>query len=195
MPVFLLIRHGETDTLSRILAGRAPGTALNARGQAQAAQLAERLAGAGIRRIVSSPLERARQTAEPLARRLGLAVEIAEELNELDFGSWTGRTFEDLRATVPWQRYNRFRSTTRMADGELIGQVQARAISLMVRLAAEFPDETIALFSHGDVIRAVVAHFAGMPLDFLHRIEISPASVTTVRVDPDWAVVMSMNVT
>src|SRR5436305_11011237 len=91
MATFFLIRHGANDLLDRAIAGRLPGVHLNAHGRQQAERLAERLAQEPIRRIYSSPLERARETAQPLADRLGLEMRIAPELNEIDFGDWAGQ--------------------------------------------------------------------------------------------------------
>ncbi|HWH67867.1 MAG TPA: histidine phosphatase family protein, partial [Candidatus Sulfotelmatobacter sp.] len=96
MTIFYLIRHGENDWVGKAIAGRSPGVHLNAAGRQQAEQLAKQLAAHPIQQLFSSPLERARETAEPLARRLGLEVQIAPALTEMDFGQWTGKTLAEL---------------------------------------------------------------------------------------------------
>jgi probable phosphoglycerate mutase len=193
MTTFYLIRHGDTPAVGHFVAGRAAGVHLNDRGRRQVEELAEQLAGEPIRAVYSSPLERARETAEPLARRLGLAVQIVEELLELDFGHWTGKSFAELDPLPEWRRYNSFRGGTRIPGGELMLDVQARAVGFMQRLGAERPGEAVALVSHGDVIRSALLHYLGMPLDFYNRIEIGPASVSVVAVAEHGPVVHLLN--
>jgi len=191
--LFYLIRHGATDELDRVLSGRAPGVRLNAAGLRQAEALAGRLAGEAIRRLYSSPVGRARETAEPIARRLGLEVHTADELTELDCGGWTGRSFAELAADRRWQRFNTFRSGTRIPAGELIAEVQARAVAFLHRLGEEFPGDSVALVTHGDVIKAALAYWLGMPLDFILRLQVSPASVSAVALGEDGPSVLYVN--
>ena len=183
MTNFLLIRHGATDAVGRSIAGRTAGTKLNEEGHAQAERLAARLAGVRLAAAYSSPLERARETAEPFARRLGVEVRISEAFNEIDFGEWTNRTLAELDAVDEWQRFNSFRGGTRIPGGELMLEAQARAVAGLENLRQQHREETIAVVSHGDIIRAVLAHYAGVHLDLFQRIEISPASVSVVAVD------------
>lgn len=182
MTRFLLIRHGMTDLVDRAIAGWAPGVHLNDQGRAQAARLAERLAGAPIKAIYSSPLERARETAEPISRGLGLVTQIIEEVGEIVFGEWTGRELSELGNDPLWRRFNSLRSLTRAPGGETQLETQARMISALERLRDLHPDQTIAVVSHADVIKSAIAHYAGIPLDLIHRIEISVASVSVVEV-------------
>jgi probable phosphoglycerate mutase len=193
MTTFYLIRHGDTPAVGHFASGRAPGVHLNDRGRRQVEGLAESLAGEPIRVVYSSPLERARETAEPLARRLGLEVRDAEELLELDFGDWTGKSFAELDPLPEWQRYNSFRSGTRIPGGELMLEVQARVVGFMQRLCSDRSEGAVALVSHGDVIRSALLHYLGMPLDHYHRIEISPASVSIVAVAEYGPVVHALN--
>lgn len=185
MSVFLLIRHGHNDVLGKRITGRQPGVKLNDRGRAQAAALAARLADYGIGRIFSSPLERARQTAAPLARRLELPVEISEAIHEVDFGTWEGRTLDELAEDRRWRRFNQVRSVTRPPGGELMCEVQARMVGEIEALRGRYPGAVIALISHGDPIKTALAHYAGLPLDFIARLEVSPASVSVLSVE-DW---------
>jgi probable phosphoglycerate mutase len=195
MTTLYFIRHGDTPAVGHFIAGRAPGVLLNDRGRAQVEELADRLAAEPIRAIYSSPLERTRETAGPLARRLGLEVRAADELIELDFGEWTGKGFAELDPLPEWRRYNAHRSGTRIPGGELMLEVQARAVAFAQRVCEEWPGAAVALVSHGDVIRAALLHYLGMPLDFYHRIEISPASVSAVALGEYGAQVLSLNAT
>jgi probable phosphoglycerate mutase len=183
MTTFALIRHGSHDLLRHTIVGRAPGVGLGPEGIRQAEALAERFERCPFQALYSSPLERARATAAPLASRLGLEVQIAAELNEVDFGAWTNRTLADLHDLEEWRRFNLFRSGSRIPDGESMIEVQARMLRLLERLGAAHPHQALALISHGDVIKATLAYFLGVPLDLFARIEISPASVSIVRIE------------
>ena len=185
MTTFLLIRHGETDELGKALSGRRPGVRLNAAGRRQAEQLAARLAGEGITAVYSGPLERVRETAEPLAGRLGLEVRTAPELHEIDLGEWSGKSFDALAGRDDWRLFNTIRSCTRAPGGELMLEVQARAVAFLQRLRCERPHDTLALVSHSDVIKAVLAYHLGVPLDLAQRLEVSPASVSVLALE-EW---------
>lgn len=185
MAVFLLIRHGSNDMLGKGIAGRMKGLHLNDAGRVQAEQLAERLARVPITGIYSSPLERTRETAAPLAAKLGLDVNISEAVLEVDFGEWTGRSLEELRKLEKWKHFNLFRCGMRIPGGEMMAEVQARVVGELEYLREQNGDAVIAIFSHGDPIKTAIAHYMGVPLDFLLRIEISPASVSIISVN-DW---------
>jgi broad specificity phosphatase PhoE len=182
MTTFALIRHASHSLVGHTIVGRAPGVRLSPEGLRQAEALAERLEASSIQALYSSPLERARATAAPLAARLRLEVQIAGELNEIDFGAWTNRTLADLDDLPAWRRFNIFRSGTRIPDGETMVEVQERMLRLIERLCAVHPEETVALISYGDVIKATLAYFLCVPLDLFQRIEISPASISIVRI-------------
>jgi probable phosphoglycerate mutase len=193
----LLIRHGLTDAVGRRLTGWTPGIALNADGRAQvrllAARLGERIAPARLAALYSSPLERAQETANAIAAVHGLPVEVWEDLGEFRFGDWSGRSFEDLDRDPAWRRFNVFRSGTRAPGGETMVEVQARIARCLLRLRDAHPEGTVAAVSHGDAIRAAVFHLLGIPLDMVHRLEIGPASVTTLRLDEDGVRVLGVN--
>ena len=183
LTVFHLIRHGEHGLAGRILVGRMPGVGMTPRGCADIESVAERLAGAGIAALYASPMQRTRESADILARRLGLAVALRDDLIELDFGEWTGSTFEAIRADPRWQLWTRQRSIAAIPGGESMRQVQGRAVEALLELKARHAGETVALVSHGDVIRAVLVFALGMPLDFLGRIEVAQASLSTIQID------------
>jgi probable phosphomutase (TIGR03848 family) len=180
MTVFFLIRHALHSLGGERIAGRTPGVHLSPDGRVQAAQLAERLADVPLKAIYCSPLERTRETAQPIADRLGLPVQVCEELNELNYGDWSGQKLEDLRKLEKWQQFNSFRSGTRVPNGELMLETQARIIREMQCLRERHPDDYVALVSHGDVIKSAVAYCLGVHLDMFQRIEISTASVSVI---------------
>jgi probable phosphoglycerate mutase len=183
MSDFYFIRHGSNDYLGKALAGRLPEVHLNAQGRAEAERVATILATKGIQRIISSPLERSRQTAEPLAQRLKLPIEISEQIHEIDFGDWAGKTLKKLEASEEWALFNSYRSGTRIPNGETMLETQSRMIGFLEQLRRESPEKTIALFSHGDPIKAVFAYYLGTPLDLFTRIEISPGSYSILRLE------------
>jgi probable phosphoglycerate mutase len=193
MPTLVLIRHAAHDLLGRTLVGRAPEVRLSTAGAHEAEALAERLAGSAVRALYSSPRERARDTAAPIAARLGVPVEIAPELDEIDFGDWTNRAFAELDELEPWRRFNQFRSGTPCPNGESALDVQARFLRLVERLSTTHAEHWVALVSHGDVIRAALAHYLGIHLDLFQRLEISPASVSILRVGPYGPEVLLVN--
>jgi len=133
------------------------------------------------------------ETAHALAARFGLEVTQLPALGEVHFGDWTGRTFDELDRIREWRLFNSFRSSTRPPGGELMLEVQRRIVSQLTELRQRHPHQTIAVLSHGDVIRAAVCHFLGIPLDLLLRFEISPASVTILRISAEEASILRIN--
>ena len=191
--LFLLVRHAAHDLVGRVLTGRMPGVNLGEEGRAQAQALAGRLAQEKIAALYTSPMERARETAEPIAGRLGLAAGIAPGLDEIDMGEWTGRRFDELDSDPRWATWNAARGTARTPGGESMVEVQSRALAELHRLRAKHVDETVAIVSHADVIKAVVAACLGLSLDAILRFEVSPATVSRVLLG-DWgARVWSVN--
>jgi broad specificity phosphatase PhoE len=182
MGVFHLLRHGEHGLLGKVLAGRMPGVGMTERGRAEIASQAERLAGEKIAAIYASPLQRTRETAEIVAERLGLPIGFRDDLIELDFGEWTGATFDSIRADPRWQAWSTQRSLAAIPGGESMREVQQRVVAALLELNERHLHETVVLVSHGDVIRAVLLFALGMPLDFYNRIEIGQGSISTINI-------------
>lgn len=175
--VLLLIRHGMTDWAGKRLAGWLPDVHLNDEGRAQAAALAKRLQ-VPLAAIYSSPLERALETARPLADAQTLVVQTREGLGETRCGEWTGRFLKDLAKEPLWPVVQIHPSGARFPGGESLREVQSRMVAELDALRDAHPGQTVAVFSHSDPIALAAAHYAGLPLDLFQRLSISPASVT-----------------
>jgi probable phosphoglycerate mutase len=143
--------------------------------------------------VITSPLERTRETAEPIARDHGLEVTVDERFIEYGIGEWTGVTFAALHPTEPWRRFNDLRSLSRAPGGELMLDVQQRAVSGVLACRERYPDGNVAIISHGDVVRAVLLYILGMPVDFLHRLEVTPGAITVFVMDGDSVRLLQMN--
>lgn len=178
---FYLIRHGSCDSVGKRISGRMPGVYLNEEGRREARELAERMENVALDAIYSSPLERARETAEPLARKLELPVRESPAFHEIDFGDWTNKSFDELAEIEEWRQYNHFRSGIAIPGGERMVEVQARVVAELERLKRMHPDQRVAVFTHADVIRMTVLHYLGSPAEFNVRLEISPASVSVLQ--------------
>ncbi len=156
-------------------------------------KVSEWLAHLPISKVISSPLERAQQTASQLARRLGIAIQTEPDFNEFDFGQWSGLSFPELHAQPGWATWQSARSLCRPPGGETIVEVQARVVSLLSRLAESHGDKHIALFGHGDPIKTALVYGLGAPLDNVTRVEIEPASVSTVEITAKGVRVLRVN--
>lgn len=174
----LLIRHALNDWVGEKLAGWTPDVHLNEEGRSQAAALAERLADVPLAAIYSSPLERTVETAQPLARAHALELDLREGLGETHFGDWTGRSLEELKKEDLWPVVQVYPGGARFPGGESLREVQARLVAELDAIRDAHPDQTVAVVSHSDPIKLVVAHYLGLPLDLFQRLSISPASVT-----------------
>jgi broad specificity phosphatase PhoE len=181
---FYLIRHAQRAGDQEVLAGRVGGLHLTATGREQALRVAHHLAREPIEHVFSSPLERTRETAEPLARARGLEVDVLPGIGEIDTGAWTGRRFPELDADdLQWQQFNRQRTLTPIPRGETALEVQTRFVGEMLRLRETFPDDGIALVSHADPIKYAIVCLLGAPLDFHDRLEIGLGSISVVTLD------------
>ena len=192
----LLVRHGQTPTTGKVLPGRAKGLHLGDVGREQAETAAARIRELKrIDAVYSSPLERAKETAAPIARTCGLRTKTARGLLECDFGDWTGKQLKTLMKLPEWQTVQRAPSTFRFPGGESFTEMQARMVTCLDDLRARHPGGTIVCVSHADTIKAAVAHAVGTPLDLFQRIVINPASVSTITYTPGGPIVLAVNST
>ncbi|MDB5613219.1 MAG: phosphoglycerate mutase family protein [Devosia sp.] len=181
-----LLRHAAHDNVGGYLAGRAPHVHLGPDGLAQADRLGARLIRERFDSLFASPRERTQETAAAVAAaRGGMQVETAEALDEVDFGVWSGSTFDELNKRDDWRRWNTLRSMEQTPAGETMLDVQRRAVGFIRPFAARDGDTRLALVSHADVIKAIVGHVLGLPIDAWQRFDIAPASITTLVVG-DW---------
>jgi broad specificity phosphatase PhoE len=191
MTNLLLIRHATHDAVGKKILGRTPGIHLNGLGRQQAEQLARTLSTFPVDAVFCGPLERTRETAEPLTRILDLPLRVADDFDELEMGDWTNRTLNDLELIPEWHKWNLQRSKTVPPGGESMHQVQTRALAKIAAISNYF--RCVAVFTHGDVIRAALTHFLGMHLDLLFRFEVDPGSISVVQMHAECAVVRMLN--
>lgn len=189
----LLIRHAAHDDYGKRLTGRADGVHLSATGKGQARRLGERLADEPIEAVYSSPRERTRETADAVAAPHGLEPVEAEALDEIELGDWTGAEIVSLTGMPSFTVWNERRATARPPGGESMGEVVARSRGFADKAAARHSGKTVALVSHSDVIRGVVASYLGLSLDNILRFEIGPASVSRLEVGEWGGRVLSLN--
>jgi probable phosphomutase (TIGR03848 family) len=182
MPTLLLIRHADNEYITRNrLAGRLPNVHLNEKGRQQAEALAQLLGKAPLKAVYSSPMERAVETAQPLAAALGLEVQIRPQLIEVNYGKWQGRSFKQLARIKLWKEVQTNPVAVRFPDGESFVEVQQRVAGELEEIAAlHGDDELVACFSHGDIIRLAVAHYLQMPLNAYHRLSAQTTSITVL---------------
>jgi broad specificity phosphatase PhoE len=179
MTIFLLIRHGENDFVGKSLAGRLPGVHLNQAGIRQAEELRLALGQIPIHAIYSSPLERAIETAQPLATGLNLPIQLEAGLSEMDFGDWQGRSLKQVRRLKLWKDIHESTDQSRFPAGESYVEAQDRLVRTILQISSRHkPKEVVACFSHSDSIRLIIAHLLAMPLNSFHRLAIDTASVT-----------------
>ena len=180
MALLLLIRHALTDMTGKRLSGSTPGIHLSEEGRSQASRLSERLAAIRLAAVYTSPLERCFETAEALAEGRRLEVRIDPALQEVEYGKWTGRPLTQLARTALWKRIQNNPSSVRFPGGETLSEVQQRSVGTLDRIAARFPRAMVGVVTHADVIRLVLAHYAGVHIDLFQRIIVSPASVSVL---------------
>jgi probable phosphomutase (TIGR03848 family) len=183
----ILLRHGRsTANTAGVLAGRTPGVELDDRGREQAAAVVDRLAALPIASVVTSPLERCRQTVAPLAAARGLEPVVEDDLAEVDYGSWTGSKISDLGKEDLWRVVQAHPSAAVFPDGEGLADMQARSVAAIrrhtKRITSEFGKDAIwVACSHGDVIKAVLADALACHLDNFQRIVVDTCSVSVVN--------------
>lgn len=197
MTTVLLLRHGRTTAnADGVLAGWTPGVALDDTGREQARAVARRLAEVRFQAILTSPLERCRETADMVAkrRRSDLPVHTEVDLGEARYGDWTGQSLEVLAKDPLWERVQHHPSGVTFPGGESMATVQTRAISAIRRWNRRLGDSaTYVAVSHGDVIKAILADALGMHLDLFQRIQIDPCSISVIRYTPGRTFVARVN--
>jgi broad specificity phosphatase PhoE len=190
---FFLVRHGAHALVDRVLLGCTREVFLDERGYRQAQALAERFASERVDAIHSSPRERTLQTAQPIAERLGIPVEIEAALDEIDCGDWSGRGFDELRSRADWQEWNRSRSTARPPGGESMAEVQQRILAHLGRMHSARPNGRFVLVSHCDVIRAAILHYMGRSLDDYDAIDLAPGAVIELELTGEAGTARAVN--
>lgn len=201
MATVILVRHGRTTAnASGTLAGRLPGVRLDETGHGQAARTGERLAAVPLAALVTSPLERCRQTAKAIARAHPRAPRTATDsgLTECDYGEWQGRPLKELAKEKLWATVQAQPSAATFPGGESMARMQARAVDAVRRrdalLEAEHgPGAVWVAVSHGDLIKSILADALGMHLDLFQRLHVDPASVSIVRYTGSRPYVLSTN--
>lgn len=199
MPTVILVRHGRSSAnLSGVLAGRTPGVKLDDTGKTQAANVADRLAGLPVTAVVSSPLERCRQTAQEIAKRHKLKVASDKRLTECGYGDWTGKAIKDLAKDPLWKVVQQHPSGVTFPGGESMRAMQQRGVDAVrdhdVKIGKQHGDHAIwVAVSHGDVIKAIVADALGMHLDAFQRIVVDTASTTVISYTPGRPFVVQVN--
>jgi probable phosphoglycerate mutase len=192
----LLVRHGQTATTGSVLPGRTKGLHLTDVGRAQAERAAERIAELRkVDAVYTSPLERARETAIPIAGAVGVRPTVERGLQECDFGEWTGGELKQLMRTPEWQTVQRAPSTFRFPGGESFTEMQTRIVSALDRLRAAHPGGTVIAVSHADPIKAAVAHALGTHLDLFQRIVIGTCSISVIAWATGGPIVLAVNST
>jgi broad specificity phosphatase PhoE len=208
----VLVRHGTTTTTGQQLPGRAPGLDLADQGRAEAQVAAARIAAMTTRQnggspkgrgrkeppppvLYASPLERAQQTAAPIAEALGCEVRTEEGLVELDIGEWTGMELATARKRREWATIQRYPSSFRFPGGESFVEMHARMVTTLDRFRAAHPGQMVVAVSHADPIRVAVAHALGTHLDLFQRIAISPCSLTAIAYTDEGPMVLTVNST
>ncbi|MCE9646444.1 MAG: histidine phosphatase family protein [Chloroflexi bacterium] len=196
MPTLLLIRHGENDFVKTgKLAGRLPGVHLNERGQKQAQALGEALKDVPIKAIYSSPLERAMETAGPIAAARKLQIIQESDLMDTDIGKWQGKSLKVLRLTKAWKIVQSAPSRFRFPEGESFTEAQTRYIGALERIIQKHhkPQDIVAVIFHADPIKLAISHLLGLPLDNFQRLACETGSMTVIHAGDSGANLVKLN--
>jgi probable phosphomutase (TIGR03848 family) len=195
MTIILLIRHGENEYVKKgRLAGRLPGVHLKNAGRIQVQTLVKKLNEAPIKAIYSSPLDRTKETAEPIANSLDLEVIPRAGLLEVDFGDWQDKTLKQLRRRKLWKVVQSAPSRIRFPGGESFAEAQLRIQSELSLLSQKHkPEDMVVCVTHSDIIKLAVAYFIGMPLDLFQRLHIAPASITALQISGTISRLINLN--
>lgn len=196
MTTLYLIRHGHTDYVTQgKLPGWLPGIGLSEEGSSQAARLAEHLRSAKLKGVYSSPLQRARLTAEPIAQAAGRKLVLRDGLGEIRIGKWEGLSLKAARRRKLWPTIQFSPSTARFPGGESFMEAQARIVGEIERLRSAHAGRkaAFACVSHADPIKLAIAHYLGLPLDLFQRLTVSPASISVLQLGAHGARLFALN--
>lgn len=193
MEMFFLLRHGETAwNKQRRVMGRLE-VPLNRAGRAQSRRMAESLCELRLDAVYTSPLKRAVQTTEIVARQSALTAVSDDNLSEFAFGRWSGHRYDALLRSPRYRRFLQAPLVTAVPGGETIRDVQRRGLTALKRAAQEFPGGRILLVSHGDVIRAILCHYMRLPLGQFRRLRIDNGALAVFESDGAWAEIKVIN--
>jgi broad specificity phosphatase PhoE len=193
MALVILIRHGQTDeNVSGKISGQGPAP-LNPRGQEQARLAAEVLAPLGVTHLLSSPVVRARQTAEVVAQRVVKPIEEVPSLHEVDYGDWEGSFFQTQRTHPAAHAVFHDPVKAVFPNGESLPNVQRRGVESVESARRRYPDGVIAAVSHGDVIRTTMAHYLNMPFNDYRRLHLDNGALSVLELHGDWVRVKAFN--
>jgi probable phosphoglycerate mutase len=198
MPLLLLIRHGENEYVKTgKLAGRLPGIHLNQRGQDQARALGEALKDVPIKAIYSSPLERAMETAAPIASARKLQIIQEPNLMDADIGKWQGKSWKVLSLTKVWKIVQHSPSRFRFPEGESFPEIQTRISNVLESIIKKHnkphADAIVVVVFHADPIKLAVSHFLGLPLDHFQRLGCDTGSLTAIHASDSGANLVKLN--
>ena len=196
MTLLLLIRHGENEYVKTgKMAGRIPGVHLNEKGQKQAQALSEALRDVPIKAVYASPLERAMETAAPIAESHKLDIQQAPGLMDTDIGKWRGRSWKVLRLRKDWKIVQNAPSRFRFPEGESFPECQLRIVNVLEGIIHKHnkPQDIVAVVFHADPIKLAVAHFLGMPLDHFQRLGCDTGSLTAIAAGEAGAYLPKLN--
>ena len=191
--LLFLVRHALTPHTGEKLSGWMPGISLSDEGRSQVASLVERMKPVHLDAIYASPLERCIETARPVASSKGLRVRVRDGLGEVRYGDWEGKRLRTLAKTKLWKQVMARPSEARFPGGETIRETQFRVVSAIEGLNTEHPKQAVGVFTHADVIRVALAHYAGVPLDLYHRLVVAPVSVTALWIGSGGPRVLKVN--
>jgi probable phosphomutase (TIGR03848 family) len=195
MPIFLFIRHGETDYNKKMhLPGRLPDVHLNKKGRQQAQAVADKLADAPIKAIYASPLDRTMETAKMLADALKLEIIPLAGFLETDCGEWQGQSVKKLRRQKIWQSVQQHPSLFTFPGGESVSECQHRTVQAVESLRLiHAPQDLVACFSHSDPIKQAIAYYLGLSLDNFQRLVIDPASISALHISDNGSRLIMLN--
>ena len=196
MPLILLIRHGENDYVKTSkMAGRIPGIHLNEHGRKQAQALGEALKDFPITAIYSSPLERALETAAPIAEARKLEINQEPDLMDTNIGKWEGKSWKVLSLTKAWKIVQNAPSRFRFPEGESFAEAQLRYANALERIVKKHhkPKDIVAVIFHADPIKLAISHFLGLPLDHFQRLSCNTGSLTMLHVSEAGANLVKLN--